>query len=144
MFDFLKSYKIVQNRSDIPTRKAIYTTALTDICESFEDGFKRFLMCELQSIGTAFDLWTDGHDNYLNLSVQTIDKHWNLHFVNLGTDPIARPHKAVRIERHIEEKLAMFGLDQMINISVKDNGGNVIKACSKIHFSGNRITSNTI
>lgn len=133
LFDFLHSYKIVQNRSEMHCRKTVSTTALLDICESFEVGIKRFFaMCEPQSIATTYDMWTDGHGhhNYINLSVHFIDKQWNLQVVNLGTDPLERPHTAVRIEHHIEEKLIKFGLGGMVNISEKDDGSNVM-ACAR-------------
>lgn len=133
MFDFLHAYNIVKSKDDMPSRSSISTTALIDVCESFEEELKKFFTkINIKSIATAYDLWTDshGHRNYLNLSVQVIDKAWNLHCVNLGTDLLERPHLAVRIEEHIEKKLIQFGLHEMINVSVKDNGANVV-ACAR-------------
>lgn len=133
MFDFFRAYNIVKTKEDMPSRKAVSSTALSDIFESFESGIRRFfIQCDAKSISTAYDMWTDGHghNNYINITVQIIDKLWNLQSINLGTDPLERPHTAVRIERHIEEKLVQFGLQNKINISVKDNGSNV-KACAR-------------
>lgn len=93
-FDFFHYYKIVQNQSDKPSQTTVSTTALVDVCESFE------VDCYV------VDMWTNGYDhqNCINLSVHFIDKLWNLHVVSLGTDPLERPHTAVRIENLIEEK----------------------------------------
>lgn len=91
MFDFLHGYGVVKNRADMPSRSAL-TTAVDDICETFEDGIKRIItLCDPQSIATSHDLWTDGSgNNFITLSVHLIDKSWNLQVVNLGTDP---PHR---------------------------------------------------
>lgn len=132
-FDFLHDYNIVKNRSEMPSRKAVSTTALTDVCDAFEVKVKKFFqICDPSSIATTYDMWTDGHEhqNCINLSVQFIDKQWKLYVVNLGTDQLERPHTAVRNEEHIEDKLKQFELEDMINISVKENGDN-IKACAR-------------
>lgn len=130
-FDFLSEVKVVKTKTEMPSRKSVSSTALTEICNEFEDGIKRFfVMCEPLAIGTSFDMWTDSHgrNNYINLSVHFIDKLWNLRCVNLGTDPLERKHTAVRIEAHINEKLEFFSLSHHTNISVKDNGANVVAA----------------
>lgn len=132
-FDFLKLYNVVKTKDDMPSRKTVSTAALLDVTSSFEDALKHFIKsCDPPAIATAFDLWTDGHshNNYINLSVQIIDQLWNLHAINLGTDLMERPHTAVRIEKHINEKLAFYDLDKKINVSVKDNGANVM-ACAR-------------
>lgn len=131
LFDFLKECKVVKLKSEMPSRKSVSSTALTEVCNEFEDGIKRFFtISEPVAIGTSFDMWTDSHgrNNYINLSVHFIDKLWNLRCVNLGTDPLERRHTAVRIETHINEKLELFSLSHLTNISVKDNGANVIAA----------------
>lgn len=131
MFDFLHDYRIVKSRADMPSQLAL-TTALADLCDTFEDEIKRFVTrCDPQSIATSQDLWTDGNgNNFITLSVHLIDKSWNFQVVNLGTDQLDRPHTTARIESHIEAKLTQFGLEKLINVSVKDNGSKV-KVCAR-------------
>lgn len=108
--DFLKMYNVVKRKDDMPIPKTISTIALMDVCSSFEDALKHFIKsCNIPAIATAFDLWTEGH-SHKSISL-------NHRSANLGTDLMERPHTALRIEKHINEKLAFYDLDSKINIS---------------------------
>lgn len=130
-YDFLNETQVVKFKSEMPGRTMVSTTALEEICGEFEDGIKTFFrLCDPVAIATSFDLWSDSHahNKYMNLSVHFLDKMWNLHCVNLGTEQFESPHTAVRIEEHINKKLEFYSLDHLVNISVKDNGANVVAA----------------
>lgn len=121
----------MQSNTEMPSRKSVSTQALEDVCGDVEDGIKNMIgICEPATIATSFDMWTDsqGRNNYINLSVHFIDKSWQLRCINLGTDHLERPHTAIRIEHYINEKLEFFSLQDLINISVKDNSSNVVAA----------------
>lgn len=130
--DFLLAYNIVKRPEEMPSSRTV-SRSVTSIYKEVESGLTKFIsFCKPQSVAAAYDMWTDKHgrNNYINISVQFVDKDWNLRNINLGTDPLSRPHTAVRIEAHIDSVFTKHNLQDLLLVSVKDNGANV-KACAK-------------
>ena len=83
---------------------------------------------DVKTISFTTDAWTSlSGDQFLSLTIQVIDKNWNLHCFTPYIRPFPQNHTGVNISVCLDEMLEKFGLDNIDwdLFSVNDNASNM-------------------
>ena len=127
---FKKLFKIVNPNIDIKSRKS-YTKMIKvkgDELRKEIINIIEVVKTDVKTISFTTDAWTSlSGDQFLSLTIQVIDKNWNLHCFTPYIRPFPQNHTGVNISVCLDEMLEKFGLDNIDwdLFSVNDNASNM-------------------
>lgn len=130
--DFLMKYNIVQDKSEIPSARAILNSGLDDVHCTVQKFTFQALKASPKVMTLITDMWTAQHTSvpYITIYVRFLDDNLELRIVALNTFVLPSPHTAVNIGRAIRETLRNCGLTDRRFIGVADHARNISKAFS--------------
>ena len=116
---------------NIPTRKTVKTSGLTELLTTVNTKIKNILK-SMPYVNVSVDGWSDAVMRCFNgYIVQGIDMDWNMHTIPIAFQYVSGPHTGKAIKKQYDEISSQYGIDNKTFKIVADQAANVKKAFSK-------------
>lgn len=124
---FKQFVSTLDQRYQVPSRKHLTTTLLTEKWKAIDDGLKQ-LLATIDRVSITLDLWSNRQmKGYLGITCHFI-QGWSMQTVLLGCTRFLGRHTADNITVKYHETLDHYALDGKVTNIITDNASNMIKA----------------
>ncbi|CAF4343125.1 unnamed protein product, partial [Rotaria socialis] len=128
--DFLLSNKVVNLKSEIPSRTTLSPANLNKIYDVCYQKTKELLKPAIKFPTITCDIWCDKykHRSYICFTIHFLDSNFQYHHYSMKTQPFDESHTGEAIKDLFLTVLHEFGLTSNNIIVVSDQGSNMRKA----------------
>lgn len=127
---FLHLMEILEPRYSLPSRKHITTSVLPELYNKVQAKVRSLILEEASSVSFTTDMWSStSNDDYMSLTAHFINDDFMLRHINLEVIPFTgENHSGQELAKFISETLLSWGLQDKVNVVVRDNARNIVAA----------------